>query len=196
MQSVGPRDRGGEVVDDEIVGNTTEESPGRLQPVDDVFQLLAKGGPHETVPGIGQHHDQRPHRAVAAGLWVRRQSQASEVQLRHLTRCTLCHPNGPGIAPTPVAIRHEAMQRSIGHPTIPLRQQLQDARHLQPVDGEPLIDLVCPGNQLVLGWRGHRPRTGTTDRRQPIQLQVGGRRSLVRHAQPLRRGDVSSDGLP
>ena len=40
MQSVSPRDCGGEVVDDQIVGNTAEESLGRLQSVDDVFRLL------------------------------------------------------------------------------------------------------------------------------------------------------------
>ena len=72
-----------------------------FQSGDDVLQLLAEGGPDEAVPGVGQHHDQGPHRAAAARLRVRDQAQPAEVQLRHLPRGALCHPDGPGIAPPP-----------------------------------------------------------------------------------------------
>ena len=70
VQRVGPRDRGGEVVDDQVPGDAAEEGPGRLQAGDDVFQFLAEGGPDEAVPGVTQHHDQGPRRAAAARLRV------------------------------------------------------------------------------------------------------------------------------
>ena len=55
VQGIGARHRGGEVVDDQILGDAAEEVPGRLQAGDDLFQLLAVGGPQEAVPGMGQH---------------------------------------------------------------------------------------------------------------------------------------------
>ena len=60
MQGAGPRDRGGEVVDDEIAGNAAEERLRRYQPGYDVFQPLAVGGPDEAVPGVGQHPPEAP----------------------------------------------------------------------------------------------------------------------------------------
>ena len=80
VQRVGPRDHGGEVIDDQVPGDAAEEGPGRLQSGDDVFQLLAEGGPDEAVPGVGQHHDQGPRRAAAARLRVLDQTQTAEVQ--------------------------------------------------------------------------------------------------------------------
>ena len=80
VQRVGPRHRGGEVVDDQVPGDAAEEGPGRLQAHDDVLQLLAEGGPDEAVPGVGQHHDQGPRRAAAACLRVLDQTQTAEVQ--------------------------------------------------------------------------------------------------------------------
>ena len=44
MKRVRRRHRGREVVDDQVFGNAAEEGPGRLQPSDDVFQLLVEGG--------------------------------------------------------------------------------------------------------------------------------------------------------
>ena len=70
VQRVSARDRGGEVVDDQVPGDTAEEGPGRFQSGDDVFQFLAEGGPDEAVPGVGQHHDQGPRRAATARLRV------------------------------------------------------------------------------------------------------------------------------
>ena len=83
VQSVGPRHRGGKVVDDQVLGDAAEEGPGRLQSGDDVFQFLAEGGPDEAVPGVTQRHDQRPRRAATARLRVLDQTQTAEVQLRH-----------------------------------------------------------------------------------------------------------------
>ena len=65
VQRVGPRDCGGEVVDDQVPGDAAEEGPGRLQAGDDVLQLLADGGPDEAVPGVTQHHDQGPQPGTA-----------------------------------------------------------------------------------------------------------------------------------
>ena len=39
VQRVGPRDRGGEVVDDQVPGDAAEEGPGRLQSLDDGSRL-------------------------------------------------------------------------------------------------------------------------------------------------------------
>ena len=55
---------GGEVVDDQVFCRRTSRPP------DDLLQLLAVGGPHEAMPGVGQHHQQRPYRLPAAGLPV------------------------------------------------------------------------------------------------------------------------------
>ena len=103
MQGIGPGHRGGEVVDDQILGDAAEEGPGRLQAGNDLFQLLAVGGPHEAVPGVSQHHYQGPHRAAATGLRVLDVAQAAEVQFRHLSRDALLHPHRSGAATSPVA---------------------------------------------------------------------------------------------
>ena len=73
MQRVDTSHRRREIVHDQVPGDAAEEGPGHLQSGDDVFQLLAEGGPDEAVPAVGQHHDQGPHRAAAARLrvWIR-----------------------------------------------------------------------------------------------------------------------------
>ena len=80
MQRVDTSHRRREIVHDQVPGDAAEEGPGHLQSGDDVFQLLAEGGPDEAVPAVGQHHDQGPHRAAAARLRVLDQTQTAEVQ--------------------------------------------------------------------------------------------------------------------
>ena len=145
VQSVGAGHRGGEVVDDQVSGDTAEELPGGFQAGYHILQPLAMGGPDEAVPGVTQHHHQRPHRAAAATVRVADVAQPPEVQLGHLTGRTLPHPHSPGVAATPVATLDEPAQRGVGHPAAPLSQQLLDTGHLQTVNAEPAVHLVAPG---------------------------------------------------
>ena len=102
MQGVSSGHGGGEVVDDQVFGNTAEEFPGRLQANDHLIQLLAVGGPKEAVPGVGQHHQQCPYCLPFAGFLVLDEAQPSEVQLGHFPRGALLHPHRSGLAALPV----------------------------------------------------------------------------------------------
>ena len=104
--------------------------PRRLQAHDDVFQLLAEGGPDEAVPGVGQHHDQRPRRAATARLRVLDQTQTAKVQLRHPSGRGLCHPDRAALAPLPVAPPDPPVRGRIRDTAAPGRQQLLDAGHV------------------------------------------------------------------
>ena len=160
MQRVGHRHRRRAIVDDQVAGDAAEEGPGRLQPGDDVLQRLAEGGPDETVPGVVQHHDQRPHGAAAARLGVMDHPQPAEVQLRYLAGRGVLHPHRGPAAPAPVSFLDEAPQRLVRHRASPPQQQLVNAGNQQPVAGEPLVDLVGPGSQQVLAGRLRLTRAG------------------------------------
>ena len=56
------------------------------------------------------------------------------------------------------------------HWATPLRQQLLNSGKLKAAAGEPLVDLVGPGSESVLG--GHSPvlRPGAADCRQTAEL--------------------------
>ena len=190
MQRVGSRHRGREVVDDQVLGDAAEEGPGRFQARDYFLQLLAAGGPDEAVPGVGQHHQQRPHRTAAAGLLVLDVAQPTEVQLRHLPRRDVLHPHRGLAQLAPVPLQDETPQRRVGHRTAAAVQQLLDARHLQPVNGEPPVDLVPPGLQQVLARGARLPRSRTADPGQPAQLVISGSGAVPGNAFPLRRGQV------
>ena len=196
MQRVRRGHRGREVVDDQVLGNAAEEGPGRLQAGDDILQLLVEGGPDETVPGVAQHQDQRPYRAAAAGLGVLDQAQAAEVHLRHLTRRRLFHPHRGLGSPSPVAAGHEALQGGIRYPAIPLPQQLLDAGQLQPVAGEPPVDLVGPRGQQILAGCRCLPGPRLSQGRQPAQLFLAGLSSFRGYAQGCSRSDVSGHRVP
>ena len=94
MQRIGARHCGGKVVDDQVPGDAAEEGPGRFESGNDVFQLLAEGGPDEAVPGVTQHQDQRPHRASAARARVMDQAQPAEVHLGDFPGRGVLHPHG------------------------------------------------------------------------------------------------------
>ena len=70
VQRVGAGHRGGEVVDNQVPGDASEELPGPFKAGDHLLQSLAACGPDEAVPGVGQHHNQGPHRVTATTLWV------------------------------------------------------------------------------------------------------------------------------
>ena len=196
VQRVGPRDRGREVVDDQVLGDAAEEGPGRLQSGDDVFQFLAEGGPDETVPGVGQHHDQGPRRAATACFRVLDQTQTAEVQLRHFPRDTFHHPDrAPAPAP-PVAASDEPVQGRVGHLTPSGCQQLPNAGELQALDVEPPVDLVRPRAQQFLAGPLRLPRAGAADAGQPAELVLGGGRTLLNHAGLLGRRQVLPDRVP
>ena len=57
MQDIRSRHCRRAVVDHQVAGDAAEEGPGRLQPVGEVLQLLAKGGPDKAVLGVAQHSD-------------------------------------------------------------------------------------------------------------------------------------------
>ena len=196
VQRVAPRHRGGEVVDDQILGDAAEEGPGRLQSGDDVFQFLAEGGPDEAVPGVTQHHDQRPHRPAAARFRVLDQTQTAEVQLRHLAGRGVLHPDRAAAPAPPVAAGDEPVQGRVGYLTPSGCQQLLNSGELQALDVEPPVDLVCPRAQQFLAGRLRLSRAGTADAGQPAELVLGGGRTLLDHAGLLGRRQVLPDRVP
>ena len=174
-------------------GDAVEEGPGRLQASDHLVQLLAVGGPHETVPGVGQHHQQGPYRAPAAGLLIVDEAQTPEVQLAQFPRAVLSHANRRRLASLPVATPEPPVQGRIGYPTPPCRQQLLDAGDLQLILGDPPVDLIRPRGQQFLS--GFRRDTGTRSarRRQHVELVLGGRCSLLGPPQtPWQPPDTSA----
>ena len=144
VQRVRRGHRGRAVVDDQVLGDAAEEGPGRLQASDDVLQLLVAGGPQEAVARVAQHHQQSVYRAATAGRGVVDQAQAAEIHLRHLASRRVLHPHCEPTGPAPVPTQNESTHRLVGHRTAPGQQQLVNAGHLQPVAGEPPVDLVGP----------------------------------------------------
>ena len=179
MQCIDTRHRGGEVVDDQVPGDASEELPSRFQACDHLLQSLAACGPDEAVPGVGQYHNQGPHRVTAATLWVVDEPQAPEVHLGHVSGRTRLHPNRPWVVTTPVAALDEPAQGCVGHPAPTLSQQLLDAGQLQVIDGEPAVDLIGPGSEKVIGGCTCPSRAGSADRRQQAELFLGGSRPLL-----------------
>ena len=147
------------------------------------------------MPRVAQYDDHGPHRLVSSRRWVRNHAQPTEVRLRHLTRRGVLHPHRGLSEPTPVAFQNETAQRRIRYYAPSNGQQLLDAGHLQPVAGEPLVDLIRPGLQQILPGRGHSPRPRLADASQPAQLlRIGPRtvpgdalRLCRRQSLPLRR---------
>ena len=169
---------------------------GEIPPELDNLAFLAEGGPDEAVPGVTQHHDQGPRRAATARLRVLDQTQTAEVQLRHLSRRGVLHPDrAPAPAP-PVAASDEPVQGRVGHLTPSGCQQLLNSGELQALDVEPPVDLVCPRAQQFLAGRLRLPRAGTADAGQPAELVLGGGRTLLDHAGLLRRRQVLPDRVP
>ena len=190
MQRVWSRHRWREIIDHQVLGHSIEESPRRLQSGDDVLQLLALYGPHEAMPRVAQYDDHGPHRLASSRRWVRNHAQPTEVRLRHLTRRGVLHPHRGLAAPTPVAFQNETAQRRIRYCAPSNGQQLLDAGQLQPVAGEPLVDLIRPGLQQILPGRRHSPRPRLADASQPAQLLRIGRRTVPGDALRLCRRQV------
>ena len=125
-------------------GGAVDPLARRFQGRDHGLQLLTMGRPHEAMPRVRQHHDQRPHRPALARGRVGDHAQSDEVHLGHFAGLGVGHRHGVDIAPSPVAFPDEPAQRRVRHRAAPRFQQLLDARHLQPVAGQPLVNLVSP----------------------------------------------------
>ena len=179
IKGIGSHHCGGEIVDHQILGHSAEEGPGRLQTGDDVLQLLLVHGPEEAVAGMAQHDDHGPHCPASSRLWVGDHAQAAEVGLGHLARRCVFHADGGPASPAPVALDHEASQRRVGDRAASGGQQLVDAGHLQPVAGEPLVDLVGPRLQCILPGGVHLSRPRLADDCQQAQLLLIGRGSVL-----------------
>ena len=147
------------------------------------------------MPRIAQHQDQGPHGAAAPGVGIVDQPQAAEVQLHHFARRSVLHADGRGIAPTPVTALDETLQRGVGNRAAPGRLQPLDARQLQPVPGQPLVDLVGPRGQLVLGGCLRPPWSGTADCCQMAELLLVRGSTVQGYAQPLRGRGVLANGV-
>ena len=91
--------------------------------------------------------------------------------------------------------RTKRAQRRIRYRTPPRCQQLPDAGQLQPVTGEPLVNLVRPRLQLVLPGRHRLPRPWLPNRRQPAQLLRGGNQPIPNDALLLGCCHVLGDGI-
>ena len=196
MQRVRRGHRGRAIVDDQVPGDAAEEGPGRLQPGDDVLQLLVEGGPDEAMPGVAQHHDQRPHRTASTRFRVMDQAQAAEIHLRHFPRWRLFHAHCGAGRSSPLASLNETPHRLVAHRTAPRQQQLVNARHLQPVAGEPLVYLVGPRGQQLLAGRRRLPRPRLAHGRQPTQLVVGGSGAVPGNALCLGSAQVLPYRVP
>ncbi len=91
---IGFRDRRGEVVEDEVIGNAPEEAPALLEPLDDVLEPLAKQRPDEHVPTEREDDDERPDEVTLSRLGIREVAEASEVELGELPWRTLGRSDG------------------------------------------------------------------------------------------------------
>ena len=122
------------------------------------------------MPGVGQHHQQRPHRLSAAGLLVLDEAQAAEVQFGYLPGPALLHPHRSGATSLPVAPAQPPVQGRIGDLAASIRQQLLDTGELQLVLGDPLVNLVRPGGQDLFRRDLHLPRPRLAYSGQTAQL--------------------------
>ena len=152
--------------------------------------------PDEAVPGVCQYDDQGPRHPTATGRRVPYQSQATEVHLRHFPRRGLRHPDSPGVLFTPAPPLQEPPQRCVGDLAPACGQQLLDTGDLETFGSEPLVDLVGPGCQSILGRYLHRPRTGYVHPHQAGELLFR-RRGTVLPQTGLHGGrDVLADCRP
>ena len=196
MQGVRRGHRRWEVVDDQVPGDAAEECPRRFQAGDDVRQRLPEGGPQETVARVAQHQDQGPYYTAAASLGIVDQTQATEVHLSHFPGRCILHPHRDPAGPSPVPAQNETPHRLVGHRTTPGQQQLVNAGHLQPVAGEPTVDLVGPRGQQLFVGRRRWPRPRLAHGRQAAQLVVSGSGAVSGNALRLGRGQVLAHRVP
>ena len=67
---------------------------------------------------------------------------------------------------------------------------------LQPVAGEPLVDLVGPRGKEILAGRLRLTRAGLADDRQPAELIIGGNGPVPGDALGFRRGQLLAHRVP
>ena len=120
-------------------------------------------------------------------------SQTAEIHLRHLAGRALSHPDSRGTPPPPAPPYDEPPQRRVRDPAAPARKQLLDAGHLQPVGSQPLVDLLGPGGEHLLGRRLNPPGARNTQPRQAGQLLLARSRTVTGQAHLHHRIDVPAD---
>lgn len=158
-------DRRLEIVQDDAGGNATEELPRRFEAVDQVGQLLRVRHVHVLMTAVHQRHDQRPHRAPAAGLRIEHESQATEVDLGELAGLAVGDAHrDPPLVGEPAVLDGEPVQRAVRHVDVAAPQQLLDLGEPQTALAvgtvEPRFDLRAVRQQLALDLTGRRCRSG------------------------------------
>lgn len=133
VDRVGGGDHGLEVVGDQDLEDTAEESPGRLTAGDHRSQGLGVGQPHEHVPRHHRGEDQGVHPALLPGLGVEDESHLGEVDLTLDTGLAVDDADRSGLDPEPAAFDREPVQRPIRHPAALPGQQLLDLHDAQRV---------------------------------------------------------------
>ena len=78
-------------------------------------------------------------------------------------------------------------------PAAPTREQLVDAGQLQPVGGQPLVDLLGPGGEQIVGRRLNPPGTRKTQPRQAGQLLLARSRTVTGQAASMYLRTVARD---
>ena len=146
------------------------------------------------MPGVAPDQHQRPHPAAAPALRVRDQAEVAEVHLHDLARRRLLHPDGGGALPTPAATGHEAMQGAVRDGASALAEELADARELEPVGGDPSLDLLRPGREQLLGRGLRLPGTGDAQRRERDDLLLRRLEAVTPDPGRLRGLDVARHG--
>ncbi len=196
MQRVGSYHRCREIVDDQVLRHPAEGSPRRLQAGDHVLQLLPLHGPDEAVPRMTQHDDDGPHRLALARGRVGDHAQPAEVSLGHLPRLRVLHPHRRLASLAPIPLQHKSPQRLVRQLTSLRCQQFMDARHLQPVIGNPAVDLVRPRLQHIFGGCLRLTGTHLANGRQAAQLVLSRNWSVPSDAFLLRRRQVLAHRIP
>jgi len=85
-ERVGPSDGRRAVVQNQVLGDTGEEAPGGVQPLDDVGQGLVDEGPDEHVAAEREDDDERPDHQPVIGLDLDQRAQSPKVKLGELAR--------------------------------------------------------------------------------------------------------------
>ena len=127
-------------------------------------------------------------------LW--RRSSSRLWSLRHLAGRALSHPDSRRTSPLPAPSLDEPPQRRVRDPAASARKQLMDAGHLQTVGGQPLVDLVRPGDKDILGRRLHLPRGAQVQPGQATQLILTRSSTVACRTRSHGRHDVPADCCP
>src|SRR3990170_4038144 len=133
IKGIGPGHGRWEIVEDHIAGNTAEEGPGRLQPFNNVPQLLPDQGPDEAVAGVAEDDHQCPDHPPPAALGIDYQPEAAEIHLGHLARLGVRHAHRAAATGQPSLMAHVAVQGHVGDDAVLLAKEFVNSSELEPV---------------------------------------------------------------